>query len=284
MTSTEVNTLIRWAADEGWNPGLDDAEAFHQADPEGFIMACDNGELQAGISVIRQGQNHGFLGLYICRPDQRGKGIGWSVWQAGMQYLTGRSIGLDGVVAQQENYRKSGFEFAYRNIRFAGSTQTIRTAPARSTAAASSGITGCRPLASADLPALLSMDTKVHGLDRGSFLNHWLSDTDHRCSLAHEGSDGLTGFGTIRQCVEGFKIGPLIAQDPDTAQLLLQELTRLVDARHIILDVPEPNLAAMRLAELSGLSAVFETARMYKGAPPRYQLEQLYGVTTLELG
>ena len=29
-------------------------------------------------------------------------------------------IGLDGVVAQQQNYRKSGFELAYANVRYGG--------------------------------------------------------------------------------------------------------------------------------------------------------------------
>ncbi len=35
----------------------------------------------------------------------------WNSW---------RTIGLDGVLAQQENYRKSGFQLAYRNIRYCG--------------------------------------------------------------------------------------------------------------------------------------------------------------------
>ena len=38
-----------------------------------------------------------------------------------------RVIGLDGVVAQQENYRKSGFELAYANIRYGG---TVAAPPA----------------------------------------------------------------------------------------------------------------------------------------------------------
>jgi hypothetical protein len=46
---------------------------------------------------------------------------GWTI-------LAGCTIGLDGVVAQQGNYLKSGFQLAYRNIRYQG-VQTKQTAP-----------------------------------------------------------------------------------------------------------------------------------------------------------
>ncbi|TIN16885.1 MAG: GNAT family N-acetyltransferase, partial [Mesorhizobium sp.] len=37
LTASEVETLVEWAAREGWNPGIDDAAALRAADPEGFI-------------------------------------------------------------------------------------------------------------------------------------------------------------------------------------------------------------------------------------------------------
>jgi hypothetical protein len=37
MTAAEVEQLVAWAADEGWNPGLDDAESFRAVDPAGFL-------------------------------------------------------------------------------------------------------------------------------------------------------------------------------------------------------------------------------------------------------
>ncbi len=60
----------------------------------------------------------GFIGLYIVRPEYRGRGYGLAIFNEAMRYLEDRCVGLDGVIAQQENYRRSGFKLAYRNIRF----------------------------------------------------------------------------------------------------------------------------------------------------------------------
>src|SRR3954449_2773802 len=116
----EVDLVLEWAVQEGWNPGLSDAQCFHVTDPEGFLLALHDGEPVASISVVRYGSDFGFLGLYIVRPDLRGRGYGYRLWQAGMARLGERTVGLDGVVAQQENYRRSGFNLAHRNIRYGG--------------------------------------------------------------------------------------------------------------------------------------------------------------------
>jgi GNAT acetyltransferase-like protein len=52
----------------------------------------------------------------------------------------------------------------------------------------------------------------------------------------------------------------------------------------IFLDVPEPNRAAVHLAEHYHLAPVFETARMYTGPAPAIDLARIYGITTFELG
>ena len=57
-----------------------------------------------------------------------------------------------------------------------------------------------------------------------------------------------------------------------------------LSANEIIVDVPETNLAASRLAESIDLKPVFETARMYRGDAPVFDHNRLFGITTLELG
>ena len=113
MRLAGLETALGWARAEGWDPGYDDAAAFHAADPGGFLMGWIGTVAVACISVVKYGEDFAFLGLYIVRPEHRSKGYGKAIWDAGIASAVGRVIGLDGVLAQQDNYRKSGFERAY---------------------------------------------------------------------------------------------------------------------------------------------------------------------------
>src|SRR5260221_1744673 len=118
MTRAEVDFAVGLAASEGWNPGLHDATPFHATDPEGFLVGRVDGEPIGCISAVSYGGTFGFIGFYIVVPRERGKGHGFALWRAAMARLARHNIGLDGVLAQQANYRRSGFRLAYSNIRF----------------------------------------------------------------------------------------------------------------------------------------------------------------------
>jgi hypothetical protein len=72
--------------------------------------------------------------------------------------------------------------------------------------------------------------------------------------------------------------------DAEVAGALAAATIGAVETNEIFLDVPEPNAAAVRLAEQLGLSPVFETARMSRGAAPEMDLSRIFGVTSFELG
>src|SRR5437870_4245427 len=120
MTRGDLDRALDWAAAEGWNPGVHDAESFHAADPTGFFLAEWNGAPVGCIAAVAYDATFGSIGLFIVRPDFRGRGFGLAIWNAAMAYLGKRTIGLDGVADQQTNYEKSGFRSAYRNLRFEG--------------------------------------------------------------------------------------------------------------------------------------------------------------------
>ena len=157
MASDEISLALDWAAAEGWNPGLADAECFAAADPAGFLLGEIAGEAVGCISATRYGTDFGFIGFYIMRPGFRGMGHGMALWRAAMARLEGRVIGLDGVVAQQANYQKSGFALLHRNIRYGAAAPLIPP------------FKGTVPIAAASLPfsQLAAFDQAGDGWCRG---------------------------------------------------------------------------------------------------------------------
>ena len=272
VAAQEMQLLANWAAAEGWNPGLHDAECFFAADPQGFFVGEVAGSPVGCISAVAYGQEFGFIGFYIVRPDFRGKGYGIQLWQAAMRYLGPRNIGLDGVVAQQANYQQSGFRLAYRNIRF-GTEYMNKLQPAP----------GLVPLAQLPFEQLAAYDRRLFAFERQAFLHCWIS-RPLVSALGLLQQDRLAGFGVLRACREGHKIGPLFADGPREAEALLAGLTLERQVGPIFLDAPEVNPQAVLLAERAGMKPVFETARMYTKLPPPIPLDKLYGVTSFELG
>jgi ribosomal protein S18 acetylase RimI-like enzyme len=114
MARNEVDLAISWAKDEGWNPGIHDAETFYRTDPHGFYVGILDDRPVSCISAVAYGDSFGFLGFYIVQPAFRGRGLGIKIWNAGMKHLEGRNIGLDGVLEQQKLYERIGFRQCYR--------------------------------------------------------------------------------------------------------------------------------------------------------------------------
>ncbi|MDJ0949139.1 MAG: GNAT family N-acetyltransferase [Alphaproteobacteria bacterium] len=271
MSRAEVDAAVDRAAAEGWNPGLDDADCFYAADPNGFLVGHLDGQPVASISVVAYDDAYGFLGFYIVEEGYRGRGLGLRIWRAGMAYLGGRTVGLDGVVEQQANYRKSGFVLAHRNIRYEGRID------------AAAPVEGVVDAADAPFEAILDYDRPFFPAPRRRFLECWLQPGKRAARVLME--DGrIAGYGVLRPCRRGHKVGPLFAETPEGAERLLHALAATIPGELLYLDPPEPNAQAIALAERHGMTPIFETARMYKGAAPDLPLDRIFGITTFELG
>jgi len=268
MTRAELRMAVDWAAEEGWNPGLGDIDAFLAEDPGAFLLAEEAGRPLSCISAVRYGQDFGFIGFYIAAPGARGQGHGMAVWQAAMARLSGRVIGLDGVVAQQENYRKSGFTLAWNNARYMARAPLLPPPPE-----------DLIPAAALPFADLLAYDATCFGLPRPGFLRAWL-DTPGHVALA---LPGLAGYAVARPCRDGSRVGPLFADTAEGARALLAGLSAALPGT-LALDVPGDHAAAVALAHSVGMEKTFETARMYTGKPPAMARAKLFGITSYELG
>ena len=266
-TLADLRLALDWAAAEGWNPGHDDAPAFHAADDRGFFVAEVGGAPVAFISVVNHAPDFAFLGLYICRPDHRGRGIGRALWDHALAHAGPRTVGLDGVAAQQAAYASAGFARAGASRRFAG----------RLDAAADPGIRAVTP---GDLPALARLDRAACGYARPAFLAAWLTATGARTSVMLD--DG-SGFATIRRCREGCKIGPIVARDTDTALRLARAAAQLWPDDALFIDAAPGNAALASALQALDFKETFATARMYRGPAPSAG-GTLQAIASMELG
>ncbi|MDA9478366.1 GCN5 family acetyltransferase [Bradyrhizobium sp. CCBAU 65884] len=268
----EISLAIDWAAAEGWNPGHSDAACFAVPDAQGFFVGEIDGEPVATVSCVNYDDRFAFLGFYIVRDSFRGAGHGLRIWNAAIAHAGARVIGLDGVVAQQDNYRKSGFQLAYANIRFGGGVAACSRPP-----------TDVVALDTIPFALVEADDATVFPARRSAFLRTWIDTSGHvGRALVRDGK--LKAWGVIRPCRTGCKIGPLVADDRAAAEAIVQALLASVDVGEIFLDVPAVNREAIALAEALGLEPVFETARMYTGAIPPLRVDRVFGVTSFELG
>lgn len=281
MTRSEVDELVAWAAREGWNPGLHDAEVFWTTDPEAFIAADVDGELIGGGAITSYDGEFGFMGLFIVRTEYRGRGFGNTLWHARLERLVdrlrpGASIGLDGVFDMQHYYARGGFVFSHRNMRFRAEIPDRPAAPADDDRS-------IIPLTSVPFDQVLAYDRTCFPAWRPTFLRAWTSQPD-ALALGYQRDGKLGGYGVVRRCGAGCKVGPLFADDLLVAETLYAHLAGFAAGGPLYLDAPENNPAAMALVQKHGMVEVFGCARMYLGPPPDIAHERVFGVTTFELG
>jgi hypothetical protein len=270
MGPDEIALAVAWAAGEGWNPGLQDAGCFAPVDPDGFLIGEIDGAPAAVISCVNYDDRFSFLGFYIVREELRGRGYGLQIWNAACAHAGARTIGLDGVVAQQDKYRRSGFQLAYPNLRYGGRAVVERGE-------------NTVPISAVPFSAIDASDASVFPAPRPGFLRHWIAAPGHEGrAVLHDGV--LAGWGVIRPARAGFKIGPLVAKDRRVAESVLAALVATSGGTEVFLDVPSVNRDAVAMAEAIGLMPVFETARMYNGPVPPRRIDHVFGVTSFELG
>ncbi len=287
MTRSELDTAVSWAAAEGWNPGKFDADVFWQTDPNGFFALEHNNQMIGSGSAVSYDGQFGFMGFFIVKPEYRGKGFGGQLWLNMRDTLKSRldqgtAIGIDGVFAMQQSYSKTGFAFSHRNLRMEGIAEGL-TNNSSDKSENENDLVTIQPPRADDLEQLIAADARWFGCRRQRFLTAWLEMKDSHSLIYNMGSQ-ILGYGTIRPCQQGFKIGPLFATSGEIAEQLYCALSAKVIGQVIFLDVPENNSAALSLAAKHKLRETFGCARMYLGAAPALDYSQTFGVTTFELG
>ncbi|KAF9390232.1 hypothetical protein BGX21_011515 [Mortierella sp. AD011] len=312
-----------WALSEHWNPstnGEDIKDVFHKADPQGFFFGKihENGkdEVVSIISGVRYGEDQAWIGFYIASPNHRGRGYGLETFHQALKHVghDRASVGLDGVMAQVDNYKKSGFtEIGWQNERRHGSIAGLVENSERELAEkiAKDEFPGLVLLQDdqVDLDQLPGIEERFSGLKRPGFVKDWAlfhahHPEQHRFGVAFLSTDGtkdeksgkpiVLGYGCVRPAVSSYRVGPLYATTPEIAKLLLVKLASEVIlaekskpygvSLQFDVDVPNSNKDAIKIFDDLGWNDTFPCLRMWKGKVPKHDVNGVFAVGTLEVG
>ncbi|WP_299486310.1 GNAT family N-acetyltransferase [Acaryochloris sp. IP29b_bin.137] len=267
----DLATIRAWAVQESWNPGRYDLEVYWQQNS--LLVGWLADQPIGCISAAAYDADFGFLGCYLVDCRHRGHGYGRFLWEKAISSLPSGCIGLEGAVALQETYLRHGFVKSCLHVRhqlLSGANGTIEKP--------------LQPIHTIPFEQVLDYDTRHFVGMRSHFLRHWLASPKMQ-GWGYMQAGQLQGYGLIRPAEMGYRIGPLFADSAAIAQTLLAALCTVPPPNQpIFMDVPTLNHQAKQLMKAVDAIPLFSNCRMYKGTFPQLPLQEIYGVTTLEMG
>ena len=201
------------------NPGLRTQPRFSPPDPEGFLV----GELGGPVSVSSRpfvmaatARIHRF---HVVKPAFRGSGHGWAIWQTG--------DGPSGRPHHRPRRRRRAtgqlsplrLELAHRNA----------ATPGRQSAGGPARHRPWRWCRSVSCHRACWTRPAVFPGRGTSLLQAWVTQPD-TWSRSRRRATALLGYGVLRPCRTGYKIGPLFADAPAIAEAIFSALLQHVPA------------------------------------------------------
>ncbi len=273
MKEIEIQTALDWAQKEGWNPGVNDADCLYQADPNGFFVGIlDNEPIAVGSAIVYD-DKFAFCGLYIVKKEFRKQGYGLKLTQERLKYIGNRITGIDGAPENVPIFERLGYVSSHRHVRYEWN--------GNASFPSSDSIIDLKTL---PFTQLEEFDCNYFPANRSNFLRAWINQPNS-FAIGHLNDQQLGGYGVIRKCFQGWKIGPLYAKSPLIAHGLFEALCAKVKSGPVCLDIPEPNKNAQLLVKHFMMVPKLDAMRMYRNGIPKINHEEgIYGITTFELG
>jgi len=281
MQPSDFKEINQWCIDEGWNIGIHDSDIYYKIDPIHHYIAKTNKSV-ASLSIIKHDHNFFTLGPFIVHKSYRGQGIGEALWHVAMTQMVEEypdaHIALYAVSEQVDRYRKADFIPVLTIQRWYIDSSKLITSRSNQ----------CTSITNKLIPSIGQYYHNNYVTNRDLLFNELLLKPETN-GLVFMDDNVIKGFGFIRRCVRGFRIGALVADTPEIAQTLIAGLLEFALGAPVFIDVPGSN--SNRINCMNAFHAIRapheDTVMMIKGIGySRYlkKWEQHYGLFSLEIG
>lgn len=248
LTPRDIPMALDLCRSAGWNQLQGDWARLIDHEPEGCFAATLHDQLVGTITTTRYGTDLAWIGMMLVHEDYRRRGIATDLMNAGLEYLhqhNVRCIKLDATPAGQPVYERLGFraEWSFRRwVR--GDTSPEAIVPNTDD--------GCLLSQSH-----LELDRVAFAANRSRLLQSLIAET--RCHMLED------GFGMLRMGHLAQYLGPVVADNADTARELVLDLLPHVPAK-VFWDPPDVNPYATDLATSLGFEPIRDLTRMSIGS------------------
>ena len=240
---------------EGWDTTPKTMALFIKHTPNGSFIAEYRGT-PTGMVTTTIHENTGWIGNLIVAPGFRRRGIGEQLMIQAMRYLVEeglRTIRLEADPPGMGIYCRLGFQNEYESLRFKKSiSQPVR-------------YNSARKLLKEDLPAIIELDKTLFGDNREKMIRMLFEHANNAFWVTEQNE--VLGYVFTQPNTSGLRIGPWVAKQKETAEILLQSaLSDLIDTT-IILGTPAGNNTAVELLDSYGFTSTPSCIRMFFGKP-----------------
>jgi GNAT superfamily N-acetyltransferase len=259
MTAADIPAGLLLCRASGWNQIERDWQYFLTAAPDGALVAEENGIVIGTVATLPYGP-FTWISMVLVNPRARGRGVGTLLLHRGLALVPeGVTARLDATPAGEVLYRQLGLAGEY------GLTRLFLDAPRTPHLAPRTAHPGARPPVRADWPAVLEMDLHAFGASRSGLLERLAHDAPEYAWIVESTAGGLRGFlfgrhGHVRE-----HLGPLVADDHESARMLLESCVAGHPGRSFFIDVPDDQPAWRDALSLAGFAIERPFLRMYRG-------------------
>lgn len=278
MTTSDIPEAMVLKDAAGWNQVPEDWLGYMELEPSGCFVGQVGERVVSSATALSYDSAFGWIGMILVAPDFRRRGYATRMMEATIEYLESKQCHtqrLDATEAGAQVYRKFGF-----------TEETIVERWVRSPEAGLSNMnteSESLPIAVDELAGLSAWDADAFGASRRTLLAWYLRNSAP--SLCSKMDSSLRGFAMGRGGSRAYQLGPLVAEDHETASRLATDFLDQIPSEAVIADVSRDNSRAIELLEDLDFVPNRRLIRMFRGnSPPVGYTERVYFLAGFEFG
>lgn len=220
LNLSHISDVIALSNKLGWDydaPEL--TTAFHSGSLFGHVH---EGKVISTAAIFPYGNQLASLGMVMVNPNYRGLGLGKAVTQRCMRVADIIPIQLISTVEGKRLYEKLGFKVVDHVHKLVGHYDNKKESSINNTQNVElSSLSN----SDHDLNQMIRLDSAATGVNRFKFLIARLRQSKRAIQLRHKNGK-MIGYGLSIQLPDMLLIGPIVANDQESALALIHELAK----------------------------------------------------------